>query len=166
MRIALIDVDGHNYPNLALMKISGYFKSCGHDVEWYNPESYYDVCFKSKVFSFTSDPNTDINAGLVVEGGTGYHYPDGGTPLPREIEHFKPDTSIYWEKIPATKSTAYGFLTRGCPRGCEFCVVGHKEGRRSVKVADLDEFWSGERNIDLLDPNFFACRSWGGYPSS
>ena len=162
MRIALIDVDSHNYPNLALMKISGYFKSCGHDVGWYNPGAYYDVCFKSKVFSFTSDPNTDINAGLIVEGGTGYYYPDGGAPLPWEIEHFKPDTSIYWEKIPATKNTAYGFLTRGCPRGCEFCIVGHKEGRRSVKVANLNEFWSGERNIELLDPNFFACKSWGG----
>ena len=59
-----------------------------------------------------------------------------------------------------SKDTAYGFLTRGCPRGCDFCIVGKKEGRCSVKVADLSEFWNGQKNIVLLDPNMFACRDW------
>lgn len=58
------------------------------------------------------------------------------------------------------KDTAYGFLTRGCPRGCDFCIVGHKEGHRSRKIANLSEFWAGKKNIVLLDPNMFACRDW------
>lgn len=57
-----------------------------------------------------------------------------------------------------TKDTAYGFLTRGCPRGCHFCIVAEKEGRRSVKVADLDEWWKGQKNIVLMDPNLLAYR--------
>lgn len=54
--------------------------------------------------------------------------------------------------------TAYGFLTRGCPRGCNFCHVGVKEGRKSYKVADLSEFWRGQPNIILYDPNILACK--------
>ena len=37
MKIGLIDVDGHNYPNIPLMKISAWHKSQGDEVEWYNP---------------------------------------------------------------------------------------------------------------------------------
>ena len=74
--------------------------------------------------------------------------------LPYEIEHIYPDYSIYGE---LTKDTAYGFLTRGCPRGCGFCHVASKEGKRSYKVADLDEFWRGQKNIVLMDPNILAC---------
>ena len=66
-----------------------------------------------------------------------------------------PDYSLYPE---LTKDTAYGFLTRGCPRGCEFCIVASKEGRRSYKVADLSEFWRGQKKIVLLDPNILACK--------
>lgn len=58
-----------------------------------------------------------------------------------------------------TRDTAYGFLTRGCPRGCDFCIVGKKEGRISRKVADLSEFWRGQKNIVLCDPNILACRN-------
>ena len=81
----------------------------------------------------------------------------GGAQLPYEIEHICPDYSIY-ESI--TDDTAYGFLTRGCPRGCDFCIVKDKEGKKSVKVANLSEFWNGQKNIDLLDPNMFACKEW------
>jgi hypothetical protein len=55
-----------------------------------------------------------------------------------------------------TKNTAYGFLTRGCPRGCDFCHVASKEGKRSYKVADLSEFWDGQKHIVLCDPNILA----------
>lgn len=68
-----------------------------------------------------------------------------------------PDYSLYPEK---TKDTAYGFLTRGCPRGCSFCHVEAKEGRCSRKVADLREFWDGQKNIVLCDPNLIACPDW------
>ena len=77
--------------------------------------------------------------------------------MPEEIEHIYPDYSLYPDFC---KNTAYGFLTRGCPRGCDFCIVGKKEGRCSRKVADLSEFWDGQKNIVLLDPNMFACKDW------
>lgn len=162
MKIGLIDVDGHNFPNLALMKISSYHKSKGDDVEWCDGLSHYERVYMSKVFSFTHDYTQCIYADEIVKGGTGYAFYDNGggyfkgkdIPLPYDIEHSYPDYSIY---PMYTKDTAYGFLTRGCPRGCDFCIVGDKEGLKSVKVADLSEFWNGQRNIVLNDPNILAC---------
>ena len=162
MKIGLIDVDGHNFPNLPLMKLSAYHKSIGDSVEWYEPmfSGHMDKVYMSKVFTFTPDYEYCIDAGEIIKGGTGYSYPDGGEALADEIEHIYPDYSIYYEKLPNVKDTAYGFLTRGCPRGCDFCIVGKKEGRCSIKVADLSEFWNGQKNIVLLDPNMFACKEW------
>lgn len=154
MRIGLIDVDGHNFPNLALMKISAFHKAKGDDVEWCFPLAHYDIVYQSKVFDETYSPDIDFvpNADKVIKGGTGYGLDNT---LPSEIEHIYPDYSLY-PKL--TNDKAYGFLTRGCPRGCKFCIVASKEGRRSYKVADLSEFWRGQRNISLLDPNILACR--------
>lgn len=73
--------------------------------------------------------------------------------LPDNVEHIYPDYGLY-----GIEDTAYGFLTRGCPRGCDFCIVAEKEGRKSVKVADLSEWWSGQKKIVLMDPNILACR--------
>lgn len=164
MRVALIDVDGHNFPNLPLMKISAYHKQSGNSVEWYDPLTAWidppDMVYMSKVFTFTPDYPHPVNAKEILRGGTGYSYPDGGRVLPDEIEHIYPDYSIYYEKIPEVRSSAYGFLTRGCPRNCDFCIVGKKEGKCSRKAADLSEFWNGQKNIVLLDPNMFACREW------
>ncbi len=161
MRIALIDVDGHNFPSLPLMKISAWHKKQGDSVEWYDPLTAWqdkpDRVYMSKVFTFTPDYPHPVVAGEIVKGGTGYHYPSGKPDLAEEIEHTYPDYSLYPKLC---KDTAYGFLTRGCPRGCDFCIVGSKEGRRSRKVADLSEFWNGQKNIVLLDPNFFACPEW------
>ena len=111
----------------------------------------------SKVFTFTQDYPHPVSARTIVKGGTGYYYPDGGLPLPPGAEHIYPDYSLYPQLC---KDTAYGFLTRGCPRGCDFCIVARKEGTRSEKVANLSEFWRGQKNIILLDPNMFACRDW------
>lgn len=55
MNIGLIDVDGHGFPNLALMKISRYYKNQGCNVEWYNIFQHYDIVYLSKVFTFTPD---------------------------------------------------------------------------------------------------------------
>ncbi len=159
MRVGLIDVDGHNFPNLPLMKISAYHKSRGDSVEWYEPlfSGHMDKVYMSKVFTFTPDYSYCINADEIIKGGTGYSYPDGGEELPEEIEHIYPDYQLYKDAFP---DTAYGFLTRGCPRGCDFCIVGKKEGRCARKVADLSEFWNGQKNIVLLDANMFACKEW------
>lgn len=154
MRIALIDVDGHNFPNLPLMKLSAWHKQNGDQVEWYDPLTAWlnppDMVYMSKVFTFTPDYPHPVCAGEIIKGGTGYEYPSGGKPLPEEIEHIYPDYSLYPELC---RDTAYGFLTRGCPRGCDFCIVKEKEGQKSHKVADLSEFWNGQKNIILLDPN-------------
>ena len=158
MRVGLIDVDGHNFPNLPLMKLSAWHKQQGDEVEWYFPfGGGYDLVYMSKVFTFTPDYPHPVYANAIKRGGTGYNYPDGGEPLPYDVEHIYPDYDLYPE---LTKDTAYGFLTRGCPRGCDFCIVKHKEGQRSIKVADLDEFWRGQKNINLCDPNMFACKDW------
>lgn len=168
MRIGLIDVDGHNFPNLPLMKLSAWHKAQGDSVEWYDAmfSDPLDICYMSKVFSFTDDYMYPIRADKIIKGGSGYciDLEDGrerfckqrDEHLPYEIEHIYPDYSIY----PQFEDTAYGFLTRGCPRGCGFCIVGEKEGRKAYKVADLDEFWRGQSNIVLCDPNITACREW------
>lgn len=152
IRIGLIDVDSHNFPNLCLMKLSAYHKAQGHQVCFWNPLFYFDVVYKSRVFTdtYSKDSITVRKAGQVIKGGTGY---GPGPDLPDEIEHSYPDYSLY----PQYSETAYGFLSRGCPRGCGFCIVGGKEGRKSRKVADLSEFWRGQREIKLLDANLLAC---------
>ncbi len=172
MRIGLIDVDGHNFPNLPLMKLSAWHKAQGDTVEWYEPmfSGHMDKVYMSKVFSFTPDYPYYIDADEVVKGGTGYFISlvDGKEEfdkenhfdLPHEIEHIYPDYSIYYDKIPEVRDTVYGFLTRGCQCDCDFCHVAQKEGKCSVKVADLSEFWRGQKNIVLLDPNITACRDW------
>lgn len=154
MNIGLIDVDGHNFPNLALMKISAWHKHLGDHVEWCVPIQRYDRVYQSCVFDDTYSADIDWipQADEIIKGGTGYGLDNK---LPDEIEHIYPDYSLYPDM---TYDTAYGFLTRGCPRHCSFCIVGDKEGLYSRKVADLTEFWRGQKNIKLLDPNLLACR--------
>lgn len=152
MKIGLIDVDSHNWPNLCLMKLSAYHKARGDLVEWWNPGSHYDLVYKSRVFTdtYSKDTITVTNADAVISGGTGYGL---GENLPDAVEHTRPDAALY----PQFSDTAYGFLSRGCPRNCGFCIVSSKEGRRSRKVADLSEFWDGQKEIKLLDANLLAC---------
>ncbi len=164
MKIGLIDVDGHNYPNLPLMKISAYHKKHGDSVEWYQPmfSGHMDKVYMSKVFSFTPDYPYYIDADEISKGGSGYAIKlvDGKEQydksmdhnLPDEIEHIYPDYDLYGIDY------AIGFLTRGCPRGCGFCHVASKEGKCSYKVADLSEFWNGQKKIVLCDPNILACK--------
>lgn len=167
MKIGLIDVDGYHYPNLPLMKLSAWHKAKGDSVEWYEPlfSGHMDRVYMSKVFSFTPDYEYYIDADEIIKGGTGYaislvkgkevYDSSKDQDLPDEIEHIYPDYSLYHKY---TKNTAYGFLTRGCPRGCGFCHVAPKEGKCSHKVADLGEFWRGQKNIVLCDPNLLACK--------
>jgi hypothetical protein len=150
MKIGLIDVDSHNFPNLALAKISAWHKQQGDQVDWWNGLEHYDRVYMSKVFddTYTKDMNYCIQADEVVKGGTGY---DLKNKLHVDIESICPDYSLY-----SKYKEAYGFLTRGCPRGCKFCIVGEKEGLKSVQVADLGQFWNGQKYIKLLDPNLLA----------
>lgn len=165
MRIGLIDVDRLSlprmtFPNLALMKISAYHKARGDTVEWCTDGmKRFDRVYQTKVFDSTYTPDIDWfpNADEVIKGGSGY---DLHKDLPREIEHMYPDYHLYDGTPAECGSVAYGFLTRGCPRHCDFCIVGDKEGLYSRKVADLSEFWRGQKEIKILDPNILACPDW------
>ena len=166
MRIGLIDVDGHKFPNLALMRISAYHKSRGDDVEWWWTDLiHYDRVYMSKVFSdaYSKDIPEPMNCDEVIKGGTGYAIRlENGIEvfdttkhknLPPEVERMFPDYSIYPQFDFAVSMTS-----RGCPRGCAFCHVGKKEGRCSVKVANVSDFWNGQPHIEVLDPNITACK--------
>lgn len=158
--------DCHNFPSLPLMKLSAYHKSIGDEVGMYMPIDSYDLVYASKTFSFTDDIDDDctVQADEVIKGGTGYciSVQNGkevfdrslNKPLPKEIEHIYPDYSLYPQY-----HYAVGFLTRGCPRNCGFCVVGKKEGLCSQQVADLSEFRHHQKEIKLLDPNILACKN-------
>lgn len=155
MRVALLAVDS-TYPNLALMKISAYHKQRGDSVEWYNPFDEYDVLYMSKIFSFTEDWLQVIsNVKTIIRGGTGY---DMHVTLPNEIERMQPDYSIY-PNVP--RDTAYGFLTRGCPNKCPWCVVPKKEGAIAPYM-DVDEIAvDGRTKLVLMDNNILAAGEYG-----
>lgn len=154
MKIGLIDLEKNGFPNIALMKISAWHKKQGDCVEWYEPlwSGHMDRVYISKVFSFTQDYEYFIDADEIIKGGSGYCIStvDGeevfdktkDVELPGEIEHIYPDYAIY-----GITDKAYGFMSRGCPRRCDFCHVEAKEGSVSKKVADLDEFWNGQKYI-------------------
>lgn len=158
MNIGLIDVDCTSYPNLVLMKLSAWHKSQGDTVDLLTPN---DVLDGDSLFNphdkligacvFTK--NMGIVEALRTQGadvaGCGT---DDKRVLPDEIEHIYPDYSLY-----GITDTAYGFLSRGCPRGCPFCIVAGKEGKKSHKVANLSEWWQGQKFIKLCDPNLLAC---------
>ena len=169
MKIGLIDVDNYKklnkcFPNLPLMKLSAWHKMKGDEVGWYDG-THCDLVYCSKVFSFSHDYEGIIDADEVKYGGSGFAISivDGkevydkskDSALPYDIEHIMPDYSLY-----GITDTAYGFIQRGCPRGCEFCHVKEMQGLKPQKVADLSEFWSGQKNIVLLDPNISATKEW------
>lgn len=160
MNIGLLDIDGHAkkkkwgatiYPNIALCKIARWHRQQGDNVEWAMPFVHYDILYKSKVFNFSPDDLTCYDADKLIKGGTGY---DIASMLPEEIDFMQPDYSIY-PHIPA--DTAYGFLTRGCPNNCKWCVVPRKEGLIRPYM-DVDEIAiEGRNKLVLMDNNILAC---------
>lgn len=149
MKVSLVDVDGHNFPNLALMKLSAWHKAQGDEVDWYMPLfSHPDRIYASKVFTFTQD-FTDYNPSdpKPMKGGTGY---DASITLPDEVESMSPDYSIYPQY-----DYAIGFLTRGCIRQCKWCVVPRKEGTLHI-VGDIGKI-GVRKHVVLMDNNFLAA---------
>lgn len=149
MNVALVDVDGHNFPNLALMKISAWHKAHGDDVEWYAPLfSRPDKIYASKVFTFTADYPYFPSDVEIVKGGTGYNV---STRLHFDVESIPPDYSIY-PQFPE----AYGFLTRGCIRRCPWCIVPEKEGSIHA-VSTIQTIAAERKGVVLMDNNFLAA---------
>ena len=179
MRIGIIDADliarkKHRFPNLACMKLSAYHKRQGYDVRLlrsYDDIENYDKVFISKVFTETPVPDGITGLSWVEYGGTGFFY-DKAPPLPPEIEHIMPDYHLYDGFVadlieggvkPAELKyyTDYsiGFTTRGCIRGCSFCV--NKNYRACNLHSPVGEFLDPSRKyICLLDDNVLACKGW------
>lgn len=150
MEIGLIDVDGHGFPNVALMKISSYHKQIGDSVEWVNYFQGYHKVYMSKVFTFSPDIHTVINADEIHKGGTGYNIEKR---LPIDIEICDPDYLIYPQYDFSVQ-----FFSRGCIRNCSFCVVRKKEGWiMPVRPMNLNP---KGKHIEILDNNFFANPEW------
>jgi hypothetical protein len=179
MNIGIVDADllcnGTRHPNLALMKISGFHKSKGNNVELI--ESYnesldkFDQIFISKVFDFTEIPEKFMKNKKIIIGGTGF-FEDGGEDLPYEIEHHKPDYELYKsyinKKVALGKSLSYfddylnysiGFTTRGCFRQCSFCV--NKKYNKVFRHSPVSEFIEpSKKYIHLWDDNFLGYPEW------
>lgn len=152
VRIRLIDIDS-KIPNLALMKLSAYYKSQGHTVSFDEPEPdrvFASVVFKANAWKAHSLRFMFPNAEIEI-GGTGV---DLAKRLPDEIEFCKPDYDLY----PSTYSL--GFTTRGCIRRCPFCVVPEKEGKIQ-RWQHISE-WHDDRfdTVVCLDNNVYADKAW------
>ena len=179
MKIAIIDADligrsKHRFPNLVCMKLSGYYKEIGAEVELktdYNNLAAYDKVYISKVFTDTPIDEGILELPNVEYGGTGFFY-DKAPKLPDKVEHHMPDYHLYdkWVNEQINNGGerndfkyyldySIGFLSRGCFRQCEFCV--NKNYKKVEVHSPLDEFIDPIRKkICLLDDNFFGCSSW------
>lgn len=178
-KIGLIDADlmdnGTRHPNLALMKIAGYYKGLGCNVELiyrsYDEIKEYDLVFLSKVFTFTEVPSWVLDEENVKIGGTGF-FEDGGENLPPEIEHHMPYYDLYKDfvetQIASGRSRNHysdyldysiGFTTRGCFRKCSFCV--NKKYNKVHQHSPIKEFFNESRPyIYLWDDNILAYPQW------
>lgn len=114
----------------------------------------------SKIFTETKEPEPP-KAGIIFRGGSGY---DLENTLPDQIEHIYPDYSLYPQ---FTKDTAYGFLTRGCPRkNHRFCITPKKDGCISRKAADLAEFGTDrEKSFSSIRTYLPAKNVWSFWSS-
>lgn len=140
-------MSGKTFPNYALMKISAYHKSIGDTVDWWYPLGDFDKVYSSKIFDFTPEnPYLPLDT---VKGGTGY---DIHSVLPDEIEAMFPDYSIY-----PHCDYAIGYITRGCPNKCRWCVVPKKEGDIKPYRKWQELVRPDSRKLVLMDNNILAC---------
>lgn len=153
MKIGLIDVDGHNFPNVALMKIASWHRSKGDEVEMAVPMfGEYDRIYASKIFTFSQDFNPyEYNCNEFVRGGTGY---DVKSRLPNEIEQHRGLAYDLYPQYPFSVQ----FYSRGCIRNCPFCLVRDKEGY--IHPVEPMEWNPNAQWIEVLDNNFFANPKW------
>lgn len=146
MNIGLLDIDNHNFPNLALMKIAAWHKSQGDNVEFATMFNSYDIIYRSKIFSWTPHNEYCYNTKKYISGGTGYDY---NIVLDNNIDRCFGGYWLY------NCEHAYGFLTRGCPNKCSWCIVPQKEGNIRP-YADIEDFIGDFNSAILMDNNVLA----------
>ncbi len=154
MQIGLHDAEmehikGKIFPNYALMKISAWHKAQGDNVEWWNPLKNYDVVYSSKIFDFT--PENPYLPENTIRGGTGYADVPIWQQLRQEVDQLFPDYSIY----PAC-DYAIGYITRGCPNNCRWCVVPSKEGEIKPYRSWRQLIRPDSKKLVLMDNNILA----------
>lgn len=157
MDVCLIDVDS-KIPNLALMKASAWHKQRGDNVKLgYDPlTDHPDLCYVSKVLNFTPEPEALPDC-KTFKGGPGYDIMarmpmDDGS---GEYDRIMPDYELYYDKYPKIRY-AMGRFTRGCPNNCPWCVVSKMDGTKVRHVADLKDFWCGQKVVRVLDDNLMV----------
>ncbi len=110
------------------------------------PGTPLDIVYVSKIFSFSPDYPYGINAGQVIKGGSGYSIklPGGkevydgrrDMPLPDGIETIYPDYSLYENRIPEVRETAYMWY-------CSTRISLHARTGRSC----LSSLWKAGRGL-------------------
>jgi len=179
MNIAIVDADliggrKHRHPNLACMKISGYYKKLENNVILktdYNNLNNFDKVYISKVFTDTIIDNKILNNENIEYGGTGFYF-DKAESLPYKIEHHMPDYNLYdnWIKSEINRGIkssyfydyndySIGWTTRGCIWKCKFCV--NYNASEVYEHSHVKEFLNISRKyIYLWDDNFLAFPQW------
>lgn len=184
MAIGLIDIDS-TLPNLALMKLSAYYKSLGEKVEFVQEDGKYEKIHASAILTKSQEQCEKLKKyyGSIIEiGGSGWEFDviNGelvqirNTVLPDAIEYIKPDYSLYtaemiykrirgimtkesrMKKAKTIVNAGMGFTSRGCIRNCGFCLVPKKEGCFH-HVADISKLLNEKSNVLILDDNNFTA---------
>jgi len=153
VKVLLVDVDS-KMPNLALMKLSAYYKARGDEVGFNVSDP--DIIYASVLFTKNKHKVDGLRFfypdAKIIIGGTGY---DLKLKLPDEIEFLKPDYDLYPDM-----EYSLGFTTRGCIRNCHFCLVPQKEGKLTRWQHPKDFHDDRFDTIMLLDNNWLADREW------
>ncbi len=163
MKVLLVDVDS-KIPNLALMKLSTFYKSKGWEVDFIKLgfNGYpgkrkikvvygygYDKVHCSNIFTPNQGYFKVIQCDDVEIGGVGSINPM--KKLPEDAERVEPDYSLYPEN-----DTSYGFITRGCIRMCYFCFVPKTEGKLKYYMDPKDSI--KHKKVSFMDNNFLAYK--------
>ena len=106
----------------------------------------------------------------VIFGGSGISLDSKLSP---DVMGSPPDHSIYDNRGVPGWPYGIGFSSRGCPRGCDFCIVWQKEGLRIIQAQPMDRIAADHDRILLLDNNLMMdplveeklrwIKDWGGY---
>lgn len=161
MKVLLIDADS-TIPNIALMKLSTYYKNKADTVELLKLNIPYYPNRKKSIINVNTDgydhihcsvifPNSlkYIKGNNILFGGTGFSLK---SKLPDKIENLQPDYTIYPDN-----NISYGFISRGCIRNCYFCVVQQKEGY--IRQVNTIDNIVKHKKVIFLDNNFLALNN-------